>query len=53
MDKIIVMDKGRIVQVGTHEALKNQKGIYAELWHHQSGGYIGVPSKNEDVPEEA
>jgi ATP-binding cassette subfamily B protein len=53
MDKIIVMDKGRIVQAGTHEELKNQKGIYAELWHHQSGGYIGVPSKNEDVSEEA
>lgn len=50
MDKIIVMDKGRIVQSGTHEELKNQQGIYAELWHHQSGGYIGAPS-NDDAQE--
>lgn len=42
MDKIIVMDKGRIVQVGNHEELKNEPGIYANLWAHQSGGYIGA-----------
>jgi ATP-binding cassette subfamily B protein len=47
MDKIIVMDKGKIVQAGTHAELKNQAGIYADLWAHQSGGYIGLPPENE------
>ncbi|MBW3569435.1 ABC transporter ATP-binding protein/permease [Candidatus Parcubacteria bacterium] len=41
MEKIVVMDKGKIVQIGTHKKLLKQKGIYGELWRHQSGGYIG------------
>lgn len=44
MDRIAVMDKGRVVQIGSHDdLLLNNKGIYAELWAHQSGGYVGVP----------
>lgn len=41
MDKIAVMDKGKIVQFGTHYDLKNKPGIYRDLWQHQSGGYLG------------
>ena len=52
MDKIVVMDKGKIVQIGSHEELRNKPGIYANLWAHQSGGYIGVPSSEvKDAPE--
>lgn len=41
MDRIIVMDKGRIVQQGSHKELVKKRGIYRELWSHQSGGYLG------------
>ncbi|BBB25879.1 ABC transporter ATP-binding protein [Amphritea japonica] len=42
MDRLIVMDKGQIVEQGSHHELIRQGGIYAHLWAHQSGGFIGM-----------
>jgi ATP-binding cassette, subfamily B, multidrug efflux pump len=40
MDRLVVLDHGRIVEQGTHEALLRANGHYAALWHRQSGGFI-------------
>ncbi|MEJ2669749.1 MAG: ATP-binding cassette domain-containing protein, partial [Gammaproteobacteria bacterium] len=42
LDRLIVLDEGRIVESGTHEDLLVARGLYAKLWQHQSGGFIGV-----------
>jgi ATP-binding cassette, subfamily B, multidrug efflux pump len=42
MDRLIVLDQGKIVEQGTHQELIDAKGIYAQLWAHQTGGFIGV-----------
>jgi ATP-binding cassette subfamily B protein len=42
MDRIIVMDHGRIVEDGSHEALLAKDGLYARYWKRQSGGFIGT-----------
>ncbi|EGR0726113.1 ABC transporter ATP-binding protein [Vibrio cholerae] len=41
MDRLIVMDEGKIVEQGTHQELLAHRGIYAQLWAHQTGGFIG------------
>ena len=41
LDRLIVLDQGKIVEEGTHTELVARKGIYARLWAHQSGGFIG------------
>ena len=40
MDRIVVMDKGRIVESGTHNVLLKKRGLYARLWKMQSGGFL-------------
>lgn len=40
MDRLIIMDKGRIVEQGSHEELLRQGGLYAGLWERQSGGFL-------------
>jgi len=42
MDRLIVMDNGRVVEQGTHAELIKQSGLYAQLWERQSGGFIGI-----------
>ena len=41
MDRLIVIEKGRIVEVGNHQSLIELNGLYARLWAHQSGGFLG------------
>jgi ATP-binding cassette, subfamily B, multidrug efflux pump len=40
MDRLIIMDKGRIVEEGTHRQLLKRNGLYANLWKRQSGGFL-------------
>ncbi|MCL1068871.1 ABC transporter ATP-binding protein/permease [Shewanella olleyana] len=42
MDRLIVLDKGKIVEQGTHQELIKSGGIYAQLWAHQTGGFLGI-----------
>lgn len=42
MDRIVVLDKGRIVEEGTHEALLAKGGLYARYWDRQSGGFLNL-----------
>ena len=42
MDRIVVLEAGRIVEEGTHRALLERDGLYARYWNRQSGGFIGV-----------
>ncbi|HZE91502.1 MAG TPA: ABC transporter ATP-binding protein, partial [Rhizobacter sp.] len=46
MDRLVVLDKGRIVEEGDHRSLLAKDGLYARLWAHQSGGFLG-----EDIDE--
>ena len=40
MDRLVVIDEGKIVEEGSHKNLIKRKGIYFQLWQHQSGGFI-------------
>jgi ATP-binding cassette subfamily B multidrug efflux pump len=47
MDRLVVLDKGRIVEQGDHRSLLAQGGLYARLWAHQSGGFLGEQADDE------
>ena len=51
MDRLIVVDQGRIVEQGTHRELLAQGGLYARLWAHQSGGFLTDPEDEEKRDE--
>jgi ATP-binding cassette subfamily B multidrug efflux pump len=42
MDRLVVMDRGRIVETGTHAELVARGGLYAGLWTRQTGGFLDV-----------
>lgn len=44
MDRLVIMDRGRIVEQGPHDALLRADGLYARLWARQSGGFIDQPA---------
>lgn len=44
MDRLVVMDQGRIVETGTHDQLLRSGGLYQQLWSRQSGGFLGLES---------
>ena len=51
MDRLVVMEQGRIVEEGTHAELLSRGGLYARLWAHQSGGFLGEEA--DDEPQSA
>ncbi|WP_158045272.1 ABC transporter ATP-binding protein [Skermanella pratensis] len=45
LDRLVVMDGGRIVEEGSHRELVRRGGLYARLWERQSGGFLGLPAE--------
>ncbi|HET7609786.1 MAG TPA: ABC transporter ATP-binding protein [Gammaproteobacteria bacterium] len=50
MDRLVVLDAGRVVEEGTHDELLRRRGHYEKLWRHQSGGFIANELDESDEP---
>ncbi len=53
MDRLIVLDAGRIVEEGDHRGLLARGGLYARLWEHQSGGFLGEVADDAEAQAQA
>ena len=42
MDRLVIIDEGNIIEQGSHKELLTLNGVYAKLWQHQTGGFIGL-----------
>jgi ATP-binding cassette subfamily B multidrug efflux pump len=51
MDRLVVLDRGRIAEVGSHEALLKRDGLYATLWRRQSGGFLADEAEQGEAAE--
>ncbi|MGB7300340.1 MAG: ABC transporter ATP-binding protein [Burkholderiaceae bacterium] len=51
MDRLIVIDKGIIAEEGDHESLLRKRGIYADLWVRQSGGFLGTDQTSNQIQD--
>ncbi len=55
MDRLVVLDQGAVVEIGDHESLLARDGLYARLWAHQTGGFLGdqadsAPTRHGSLP---
>jgi len=48
MDRLVVLDAGKVVEEGTHDELLRYRGHYEKLWRHQSGGFIANELEDTD-----
>ena len=51
MDRLVVLERGRVVEEGDHRSLLAQGGLYARLWAHQSGGFLGDEPEGSPVDQ--